>query len=147
MAALIAEANEVDNISLSSPATVAEVMEWCLRRLYGQLRFAASQSDAIPLEQFWRYKVDAQGNVLASPNKWVRLELELSDKVVDITRHMAALGIMERQVQLDEAKVALVITAVRNAAVAAGLSEDQLAAMGQQLRAQLAPGVVAEESA
>lgn len=116
---------------------MAEVMQECLDRAVGGMRYAASEVDKLEPDEFWVSKYDAQGNRLTEPNKWYQLELTCREEVERLAGMMAQLGLAERAVRVEEAKAALVLSAIRDAARDAGLSQTQMRALGAGLRDRL----------
>lgn len=113
------------------------MLQECLERAVGGMRYAASEVDKLSPEEFWVERIDAQGNRLVEPNKWYQLEQDARAEVERLAGMMAQLGIAERQVRVEEAKAALIVAAIRDAAREAGLSGAQMRALGSGLRKRL----------
>jgi hypothetical protein len=113
---------------------VADVLDECLRRAVGDMRFAAGYVDDLPIDDFWVKKVDAHGNILVEPHPWVQLEKLSREEVVEIATRMAGLDIDERRVALQEAQAALLQRALRVAMEAVGLTPEQQKLLGPALR-------------
>lgn len=120
-----------------SGQSAADVLQECLDRAVGGMRYAASEVDKLQPEEFWVRKFDAQGNALVEPNKWYQLELTCREEVERLADIMSKLGIEERRVQVEEAKAALMVAAVREAARDAGLSPGDVRKLGAALRSRV----------
>jgi hypothetical protein len=118
--------------------TAPQVLQEVLDRCVANWRWACDQLDNLEPEEFWVVKVDAQGNILTEPCKWYRLERSASEEVERVAGLVASLGISERLVQVEEAKAVLLVKAVRDAALDAGLDDGQVKALGSALRERLA---------
>lgn len=129
-------ASEV-GMSVRPGMSSAEVLQECLDRVVGGMRYAASEVDKLSPDEFWVYKIDAQGNRLTEPNKWYQLEVQCREEVERLAGMMSQLGIAERQVQVEEARAVLIISAIRDAAREAGIPQKQVRALGQGLRERL----------
>jgi len=127
----------------AADTTVATALQECLERATGNMRYAASEVDKLGPDEFWVEKFDAQGNRLVEPNKWYQLEAECRAEVEKLAGMMAGLGIAERMVQVEEAKAALLVAAIRDAAREAGLNGAQVRKLGSALRARLESGEAA----
>jgi hypothetical protein len=130
-------------------ATPPEALQFLLNRAMSALTAIAVQADDVPFDEYWAYKVDAQGNILAEPNKWAKMEMALRDEVRQISTDMERLGIAKRLAAVEESKAAWVLAAIRSAATDAGLSNDQVRLLGEGIRRHLAeePVGVPSESA
>lgn len=133
---LMVRASE-QGVTRKAGQTAADVLQEVLDRAVGGMRYAASEVDKLTPEKFWVTKTDAQGNVLTEPNKWYQLEQACRAEVQSLAGLMSELGIAERAVRVEEAKAALMIAAVRDAAREAGLNAGQVRALGSALRSRL----------
>jgi hypothetical protein len=146
-AALLATAECDMELVIAREVPVSEVLSIAMRRVHVAMLWAGQQSEAVPVEQFWVEKLDAQGNVLVQPNKWFQLERSLRDEAVKLAARMVELGLAERQVAVEEAKAVMVAQAVRTAAEAAGIPPEQIVRLGEELRKGLETGAVQETAA
>lgn len=121
----------------TTPVAAVDVLQELLDRSTGNWRWAAGQLDLVSAADFWVQKIDAQGNVLVEPNKWYQLERAAASEVERLAGMMAQLGIDERLVKVEEARAVLLISAVREAAREAGISANQVRALGSALRSRL----------
>lgn len=92
------------NILDDTAAIWGEVLD----RITQLFRYVQGEVNALEQDEFWVRKVDAQGNVLVEPNRWVQLERDLQDQLVEILGKVDGLDIEERRVTIEEAKAALV---------------------------------------
>lgn len=123
--------------------TTAEAMQECLDRAVALMRFAASRVDLLKLEEtadgvgFFEHITGPGGAVEIKPHRWYIMEQEARLEVEKLSAMMTQLGIAERQVHLEEAKAALMVAAIREAALEAGFDHDQIRLLGSALRRRL----------
>lgn len=122
--------------------STADAMQECLDRAVALWRFAAQQVDKLDFtpsqpDAFFETRVGPGGATEVVPNRWYNLEMVARAEVEKLAGMMTQLGIAERQVQLEEAKAALMIAAIRDAAIEAGFDADQVRALGAALRKRL----------
>lgn len=127
----------VDGMQRPTGVTVTDVLQECLERATGGLRFAAAEVDKLKGDEFWVRKVDAQGNVLVEPNKWYQLEQACRAEVEDLATKMLGLDIDSRLAAVEEARALLMFRAVAEAAKKVGLSPVQIRELGGALRGEL----------
>ena len=133
---------------LAPQTSTADLLAWTLRRVHATMLWAGEQGDATPADEFWVRYYDAQGNVRTEPNKWFQLERAMREEAVKLAARMQELGLAERAVALEEAKAIMVAQAVRAAAEAAGIPDDQhRPSSGEELRKGLEMGAMAEVAA
>jgi hypothetical protein len=137
-------ATEEGNLSLAiAPATpTGDVLVWALRRIHATMLWAASEGAKVQADEFWVSYYDNQGNVRVEPNRWFQLERAMREEAVKLANRMVELGLAERAVVVEEAKAVLVAQAVRTAAEAAGIPNDQIVRLGEELRKGLEEGTV-----
>jgi hypothetical protein len=134
-------------MALARPMPSAEILALAMRRVHAAMLFAGREADAVPVEKFWVRYYDAQGNIRTEPNKWFVLEQAMRREAVQLATKMVELGLAERQVALEEAKAVMVAQAVRTAAEAAGLNDEQVHRLGEELRKGLESGAIVETAA
>lgn len=78
-----------------------------------------------------------QGPDIIQPHRYLVMEREARIEVEKLAAMMTQLGIAERVVRVQEAQATLIVAAVREAAIEAGLSHDQVRALGSSLRDRL----------
>lgn len=105
--------------------SVPDLLGEVLARAVGGMRYAASEVDKVPVDEFWVRKIDAQGNVLVEPNKWYQLELACRGEVAELADLYARLDLDRRRVELEEAEAALWAGVIREAARRSGLKPAQ----------------------
>lgn len=106
-------------------SSVPDLLGEVLARAVGGMRYAASEVDKVPVEEFWVTKYDAQGNVLVEPNKWYQLELACRSEVAILADLYARLDLDRRKLELEEAEAALWAGVIREAARRSGLKPAQ----------------------
>lgn len=121
----------------TSGTSSSQALQEVLDRAVGAWRYAAEKADLVQEDEFWVSKVDAQGNTLVEPNKWAQLEIQARQEVAELAGLMSKLGLAERAVRVEEARAALVIGAIRDAARDAGIPAGQVKALGAALRERL----------
>lgn len=122
--------------------STADALQECLDRAVAYMRFAADKVDSLmvdDLEQgeddgFFVTRVNAQGGTTIEPNRWYKMEREARLEVERLAAMMTQLGIAERVVRVREAEAALVVAAVREAAIEANIPHDQVRELGAALR-------------
>lgn len=89
-------------------------------------------------EPMWERRYDAEGAYIGEePSKWYRLEAAARAEVTNLAGMMEKLGLAERLVRVEEARAALVVRAVAEAAREVGVPRDQVRAMGELIRSKL----------
>ncbi|WP_445151142.1 hypothetical protein [Baekduia sp. Peel2402] len=109
-----------------------EVLQEILDGAVADLRYAQSKVDALPDDEAFRDT--AQGVV---PNEWIRLRDRYRDELERMTNNMVRAGIADRAVRVSEAKAALMVAAIKDAALDIGLPGDQVRALGEALRRRI----------
>jgi hypothetical protein len=133
----LAAAQGAEHIARAAGVTAPQIMQELLERATAHWRYATAKVDDLPPEKFWRAKTDAHGNHLVEPHPWYKLEQAARAELEDLTAKMVQLGLAERAVQVEEAKAALMVAAVRDAARDAGLSTTDVRKLGAALRARV----------
>ena len=126
--------------------TTADAMQQCLDRAVALWYFAIEKVDAIRMassddpdgdSDFWEEELGPGGAVKIVPNRWYVMEQEARKEIEQLAGLMTTLGIAERTVRIEEAKAALMVAAVRDAAIDAGISPDDIHKLGEALRARV----------
>lgn len=133
--------------------STSDALQQCLDRAVALWRFAADQVDHLaapdipegdyianlPTAQDPLFEVisNPQGPDVIQPHRYVTMEREARLEIEKLASMMTQLGIAERVVRVQEAQAILVIGAVREAAMEAGLSHDQVRLLGSHLRDRL----------
>lgn len=139
--------------SISLGTTTADALQECLDRAVALYRFAVDQVDnltvdlpdgveylsELPTARDPLYEVidNPQGPDIIQPHRYVLMEREARIEIEKLAAMMTQLGIAERVVRVQEAQATLVVAAVREAAIEAGLSHDQVRVLGSVLRERL----------
>lgn len=82
-----------------------------------------------------------QGPDVIQDHRWYTREQEARKEIEKLAAMMTQLGIAERVVRVREAEAALLVAAVRDAAMSIGLGNDQIRALGAALRDRVADGL------
>lgn len=141
--------------SIPLGVSTGDALQQCLDRAVALWRFAVDQVDAIPLPESatslselapdedptFHVLRNPQGPDVIQDHRWYIREREARLEIEKLAAMMMQLGIAERVVRVEEAKAALLIAAVRDAAVAAGFSHDQVRALGAALRERVNAGL------
>lgn len=161
--------------SIELGVSTADALQECLDRAVALLRFAQQQVDSIerpdtaevydgdepdsllrgaslanlPVQDDPLYTVipNPQGPDLIVPHRYLQMEREARMEVEKLAAMMTQLGIAERVVRVREAEAALLVAAVREAAISAGLSNDQVRRLGEELRASVEAGLKQKQPA
>jgi hypothetical protein len=125
------------DISISKGNTVVDVLQTLLDRLMDKWRFVCKKVDMLEEDQWLVSRTDEMGNTLVEPNVWIQYEGVLRSELMDLSIRMGHLGVDERRVRVEEAKIELLGRAVLAAAHAIGLPVEQQRALGAALRDEL----------
>lgn len=141
--------------SISLGTSTADALQECLDRAVALFRFAVDQVDNLSLPEnlppgveyladlptssdpLYEVISNPQGPDVIQPHRYVLMEREARAEVEKLASMMTQLGIAERVVRVQEAQAVLVVAAVREAAIEAGLSHDQVRLLGSRLRERL----------
>lgn len=137
--------------------STADALQECLDRAVALYRFAASQVDAIhrpdssdtealsnlPIAEDPLFVVipNPQGPDVIVPHRYLQMEREARQEVEKLAAMMTQLGIAERVVRVREAEAALLVGAIREAAIDAGLDNDTVRRLGEALRQRVEDGL------
>lgn len=151
--------------SIPLGVSTADALQECLDRAVAIWRFAADQVDAITPPQtldpdhpdydpnaalsnlatkddpLFEVIENPQGPDLIVRHRYIEMEREARLEIEKLAAMMTQLGIAERVVRVEEAKAALMVAAVREAAMEAGLDHDQIRLLGQALRKKVEDGL------
>lgn len=141
--------------------TTADALQQCLDRAVALYRFAAAQVDSITLphtidpddpdadpssalanlptsaDPLFEVIDNPQGPDVIQLHRYYLMEREARVEVEKLAAMMTQLGIAERVVRVQEAQAVLVVAAIREAAIEAGLSQEQIRILGASLRSHL----------
>jgi hypothetical protein len=117
--------------------TTADAMQECLDRAVALFRFAASKVDELSDDDLYLTVRGPNGAESRIPHQFVEMETEARLEIEKLAAMMTQLGIAERTVRIEEAKAALVIAAIRDAAIDVGLDNDQIRLLGQAIRTRI----------
>lgn len=136
--------------------STGDALQQCLDRAVALWNFAASQVDALEIaddpnvpaaeDGFFEVVDNPQGPDVVTANRWYVMEREARLEIEKLAAMMTQLGIAERVVRVEEAKAALLVAAVRDAAMEAGLDHDQVRALGVALRHRVEQGLGQEKT-
>lgn len=112
-----------------------EAAQAVLDRMVAEYHYINSEIDRLSLDELWRERFGSK-----IPNEWIRLAHDTRRDIIWTANQMVKNGIADRAVAVKEAQVALVVGAIRDAAVEIGLDNAQLAALGAAIRDRLSSG-------
>lgn len=143
--------------------STGDALQECLDRAVALMRFAQQQVDqlpyndtvptdpdtGLPLLASLSYQDDPLYEVIDNPqgpdvvqrHRYLLMETEARVEVEKLAAMMTQLGIAERVVRVEEAKAALLIAAVRDAAISAGFDHDDVRKLGEALRHRVEEGL------
>ena len=121
-------------INISLGISTADALQECLDRAVALFRFAASKVDELPEDDIFEIQVGPNGATSIVPNRWRIFEDAARAEIERLAATMTGLGIAERKVRIEEAQAALLVASIRDAAVEAGISHDQVRLLGEALR-------------
>jgi hypothetical protein len=151
--------------SISLGVSTGDALQECLDRAVAIWRFAADQVDSITPPQaldpshpdydpdsslanlpthedpLFHVITNPQGPDLIVRHRYIEMEREARLEIEKLAAMMTQLGIAERVVRVEEAKATLMVAAVREAAMEAGLDHDQIRRLGAALRDKVADGL------
>lgn len=139
-AMLLGEALEIAktyDIPVSKGNAVVDVLQTVLDRCMDHWRLACKEVDQLSMDERLVVRIDENGNKLVEPHIWIQYEASLRAELLDLGIRMGHLGIDERKVRVEEAKIELLGRAVLAAAHAIGLSIDLQRQLGAALRTEL----------
>lgn len=128
--------------AIRTGVSTSDALQMCLDRAVEVWRFLCDQVDIHAME------VDEHGEAVGFfdvaptvndptrtiPNRWYLAEREAREDVVKVSGLMTQLGIAERAVRVQEAQAAMLAAAVRDAAIEAGFSGEDVRRLGEALR-------------
>jgi hypothetical protein len=125
-----ARATTVARRSASSiDANPVDVIQETLDGLVSDLRFSQRMVDGLAEGELWRDTM-----VGRIPHEWIRLRDEYRQEAAALAGSMITRGIAEKAVNVRAAQAALMATMVKEAMRRAGLPQESIRAVGEQLR-------------
>lgn len=106
-----------------------DVIQETLDGLVGDLRFTQRMCDQLEEPELWRDTM-----VGRIPNEWIRLRDDYRSQAAALAGSMVARGIAEKAVNVRAAQAALMATMVKEAMRRAGLPQEAIRAVGEELR-------------
>lgn len=97
-----AAASQAESMATAIPVTPGQAILGVLHLAAGQLAYCTAQVGGLSEEQMFE-----MSDAGAVPNRWVRLQLQIEDRLVKYARAAADVGINERQMQLAEQQTAM----------------------------------------
>lgn len=150
------EIADAQGIYVRTGVSTGDALQRCLDRAVALWEFAATQTDNVAMDSdptsddegggFFEILLGPGGASEWVPNKWYRVEREARLDIERLAGMMTQLGIAERHVRIQEAQAALFVASVREAAIQAGISPQQVRLLGEALRDRVA-GAIAEAPA
>lgn len=110
-------------------ANPVDVIQETLDGLVQDLRFTQRMCDTLPESELWRDTM-----VGRIPNEWIRLRDDYRSQAAALAGSMITRGIAEKAVNVRAAQAALMATMVKEAMRRAGLPQESIRAVGEELR-------------
>lgn len=110
-------------------ANPVDVIQETLDGLVQDLRFTQKMVDQLPEADLWRDTM-----VGRIPNEWIRLRDDYRQGAAALAGSMVARGIAEKAVNVRAAQAALMATMVKEAMRRAGLPQEAIRSVGEELR-------------
>jgi hypothetical protein len=123
---------ELEGMAHPIPVTPGQAIQGLLNLAAGQLAYCSVQVGGLDESEMFEA---TDGGVV--PNRWVRLQLAIMDRVKHITKVAADMGIQERQTLLAEAQTAMMGELLEAVMNEVGLSAAQRKKVGPAIREQL----------
>lgn len=127
-----AAAQQAESMATSIPVTPGQAILGVLHLAAGQLAYCTAMVGGLTEAQMFEM-TDAG----AVPNRWVRLQLQIEDRLVKYARAAADVGINERQMQLAEQQTRMVGTMMEAVMDKLDLSPSQRKEVGPAIRESL----------
>lgn len=109
-----------------------EALQWIVNRVFDMLKHAAHEADSLRDDEL--EVMTAFGPVA---NHWLRLEADLRQELGTLAVNVERVGLAERMVRLEEAKVALINRAMMAALREVGVPQRKLKELGPAFRRNL----------
>lgn len=111
----------------------AERLKEIMADLTSQWYHAVAQRDAVPMEDFWVRKYDAQGNLLVEPHPWYQEAERIGLRLEAVCQNAIKNGLAERMAAIEEFKAAMFIASLRQVLDRLQLTPEQRALVGPAL--------------
>jgi hypothetical protein len=132
-----AAAAEAAGMATAIPVSPGQAVQAVLNVAAGQFAYATAMVGGLDESQM--FEMTEAGAV---PNRWVRLQLSIMDRITKYSRAAADIGINERQMKLAEAQTAMMGELLERVMGRLELTPKQRKAVGPAIRAEL-PALVA----
>lgn len=119
-------------MATSIEVTPGQAIQGVLNLAAGQLAYATAMVGGLSEAQM--FEMTEAGAV---PNRWVRLQLQLMDKIKQYSRAAADMGISERQMQMHEAQTTMMAQLLEDVMGRIELTPAQRKQVGPAIRAAL----------
>lgn len=93
---------EAESMATPIPVTPGQAIQAVLNVAAGQFAYATAMVGGLSEEQMFEEAIGG-----AVPNRWVRLQLSIMDRLKQYSRAAADMGVQERQMQLAEQQTAM----------------------------------------
>ncbi len=129
--------------AIRTGVSTSDALQMCLDRAVEVWRFLCDQVDLHAVDTnpdtgeavgFFDIAPTVNDPTRTIPNRWYLAEREAREDVTKIAGLMTQLGIAERAVRVQEAQAAMLAAAVRDAAIEAGFSGEDVRRLGEALR-------------
>lgn len=132
-----AAADEAASMATPISVTPGQAVVGVLQLAAGQLAYCTAMVGGLSEEQMFEEAIGG-----AVPNRWVRLQLQIMDKIKQYSRAAADMGIQERQMQMAEEQTAMVGSLLEAVMEDLKLTKSQRKEVGPAIRRQL-PAIMA----
>lgn len=132
MHAARAEARRYADLNPPPQTDPAEALNWLLGRLMDEARYFAMKVDGLKEDEL--ETMTAFGPI---DHHYIRAQSRVTKELASLCVNMERVGLAERMVRLQEARAMLIIRALTEAAVEAGISRAKLKEIGPAFRERL----------
>lgn len=136
-----AAAAETSGMATAISVTPGQAVQGVLNAAAGQFAYCTAMVGGLSEEQMFEESIGG-----AVPNRWVRLQLSIMDKIAKYSRAATDMGIQERQMNLAEAQTAMMGELLERVMNAIDLTPKQRKQVGPAIREAL-PALVARAEA
>lgn len=119
-------------MATSIAVTPGQAIQAVLNVAAGQFAYATAMVGGLSEEQMFEQTMDG-----AVPNRWVRLQLSIMDRIKQYARAASDMGIAERQINLAEAQTAMMGELLERVMGRLDLTPAQRKAVGPAIREEL----------
>lgn len=127
-----AAAEQTESMATAIPVTPGQAILGVLQLAAGQLAYCTAMVGGLSEEQMFEETIGG-----AVPNRWVRLQIQIMDRLSKYSRAAADMGIQERQMQLAEEQTRMVGSLLEAVMDDLKLTKSQRKEVGPSIRRNL----------